>query len=258
MRCRSVASLSVAVDGDPFWMASRKSSRVFWISPRARESTHLRRRAASRTPLTMPTPWNAFPLSSANAPVPLFTQSGPLAWRTRFEVSGFFSLLQPWSAAAPRIARTIARVALLPTRYLRGGPFGRRPVRFLPQTVDAVQLPQHRLVLRQLVRLAHRLRGLLVVSRVLVGETEIPVRLRQLLAIGLGALLELRGGCAERLLRLVPLAALGEADPSIELGQIGIPLEIRGDELLIGYERLEEALDDGGAGGPRELLLVDG
>src|SRR5438874_7633044 len=208
-RCFSAGSDSD--EGLSFWIASRNASSVFWISPRARESTILRRRAASRTPLQIPTPWKLFPLSSANAPVPLFTQSGPLACRTRFVVSGFFSLLHPGSAAAPA-TMTIAMAALLPTRYLRGGPSGRDPVRFLAQTLDAVQLPQHRLVLRQLVALAQRLRGLVVVSRILVGQSEVPVRLRQLLPVRVRLLLDLGGGGAQGLLRLLPVAALGEAE----------------------------------------------
>src|SRR5882762_4760889 len=130
----------------------------------------------------MPTPWKLLPLSSANGPVPPFTQSGPLARRTTFVVSGFFSLLQPGTATAPATT-TIARVVLLPTRYLRRGAASRDPPRFLAETLDAVQFPLHRLVLRQLVRLAQRLRRLLVVSRVLVGEPEVPVRLRELLSI---------------------------------------------------------------------------
>src|SRR3954467_10958861 len=171
-RCFSAGSDPTA--GLSFWTASRNSSSVFWTSPRARESTILRRKAASRTPLTMPTPWKLFPLSSAKAPVPPLTQSGPLAWRTRFVVSGFFSLLHAGSAAAPATT-SIAMLVLLPTRYLWRGAWGRGPGRFLAQTLDGVQLLQHRLVLREIVGLAQRLRRLFVVAGVFVGESEIPV-----------------------------------------------------------------------------------
>src|SRR5216684_3703511 len=165
------------------------------------------------------------------------------------------------SSVAPSAARA-ARVARLlrTTHQGRGGLLG-DPLRLVLQAPDVVQLAQHVLVVRQLVRLLHGGGRAVVVAGVLVGEAQVPVRLGELLALDLGVLLPVGDRLGEGRLGLLPVAALRPADAALELRDVGVLLEARARACLA-----TQLVDDGdGAilvldavlGGDLAVLLID-
>src|SRR5713101_3292850 len=146
------------------------------------------------------------------------------------------SITAPSAARAPRVA------VLLRTTHHRGGGLLGDPLRLVLQAPDVVQLAQHVLVVRQLVRLLHGGGRAIVVAGVLVGEAQVPVRLGELLALDLGVLLPVGDRLGEGRLRLLPLAAFRPADAALELRDVGVLLEARGHVFLVRNDGAQEAL----------------
>src|SRR6267378_2126556 len=159
--------------------------------------------------------------------------------------------------AAPSAARAARMARLLSTTHHgRGGLLG-HALGLVLQALDVVQLAQHVFVVRQLVSLLHGGGRAVVVARVLVGETEVPVPLGELLALDLGILLPVGDGLREGRLGLLPIAAFRPADAALELRDIGVLLEARGHVFLMRNDRAHEALQHPAPRRPLQRVVVD-
>src|SRR5437016_6954921 len=148
----------------------------------------------------------------------------------------------PQASASAVRARSLLRKADLGRRVL---------LRQLPrvglQPVDVVALRAHLPLVGERIGLVHHRLGLFVVARVLVGKAQVPVTLRDLAGLQLHVLLRRLDRVVERALRVLPVPALRPADAALELGYVGVLLEVRVLVFLVRNDRLHEPLDHGAA-----------
>src|SRR5437660_1528413 len=132
---------------------------------------------------------------------------------------GAEAVLTALGFSAPQAARSsAARPRDLPrTRRLRAAALLCELLRVGLEPLDVVELVEHVALVGERVGLVDHVVRLAVVAGVLVGEAEVPVSLGDLCRLELGILLRVLRGAVERVLCLLPVAALGPADAALEL-----------------------------------------